>query len=323
LLKTLISNVCVNDCGYCPYRNSVDTPRCTISPDAMAAVFLEYMRMKKVFGLFLSSSVVGSADHTMSLLNDTAALLRRKHGFRGYIHLKVIPGASNASIEESLSLATTVSINIETPGRSHCSRLSSKKDFDRDIIGPLTLISRLTGKGMKYGRVKSTTQFIVGASDEKDREIAAYTAGLYERLGLQRVYFSAYQAGSGDPSIPGEQAAFTRTPGNFMREHRLYQADFLLRKYGFSAREFIFDGEGNFSLEKDPKQVWADHHPEFFPVFVNRAGRNALLRIPGIGPMTADAIMRRRREGQPVGSWEQTGLRGKRLGLAQKYAVLS
>jgi predicted DNA-binding helix-hairpin-helix protein len=321
MLKTLISNVCSNDCKYCPFRSAVDLPRCTIDPQDMASIFLDYVRAKKVFGLFLSSGVAGAPDHSMRILNDTAAILRKKHRYRGYIHLKVIPGASDAAIEETLSLASAVSLNIETPGDRHCRHLSSKKNFTTDIIRPLKLISALTRKGMQHEGVKTTTQFIVGASDETDREIVTYTSGLYERLKLHRVYFSAYQRGCGDPGLPGEQAATAASDEIFIREHRIYQADFLLRKYGFTMDDFMFDAGGKFSLEKDPKQVWVDCHPEYFPVAIGSATKAAILRIPGIGPITARNIVRQRREGR-IGSWEQLGLAGKRLKQVRQYAVL-
>ena len=321
LLKTLISNVCSNDCKYCPFRSAVDVPRCTIDPQDMADMFIDYVKAKKAFGLFLSSGVLGAPDHSMRILNDTAAILRKKHRYRGYIHLKVIPGASDAAIEESLSLASAVSLNIETPGDRHCSRLSSKKNFTTDIIRPLKLISALTRKGMKYEGVKTTTQFIVGASDETDREIVTYTSGLYERLKMHRVYFSAYQRGYGDPGLPGERTVPADGYASFVREHRIYQADFLLRKYGFTLGDFIFDESGRFSLEKDPKQVWVDSHPGFFPVMIGSATKDSLLRVPGIGPITARIIVRMRKEGK-IGSWEQVGLTGKRLSQARQYAVL-
>lgn len=321
LLKTLISNVCSNDCRYCPFRSAVDLPRCTIAPDAMAAVFLDYVARKKVFGLFLSSGVVGTPDHSMRLLNDTAAILRKKRGYRGYIHLKIIPGASDAAIEESLSLAQSVSLNIETPGRIHCEKLSAKKNYEEDIIRPIQLISTLIGKGKRFERVSMTTQFIVGASDETDREIVRYTSGLYDRLNMRRVYFSAYQRGYGDPDLPGERIVLTRNDERFMREHRMYQADFLLRRYGFAFSDFIFDAAGMLSLEKDPKQMWVEAHPEYFPVPIGSAPKTMLLRLPGIGPVTARRITSQRKNGG-IHSWDQLGIPGKRLADLRRYAVL-
>ncbi|MFW5813155.1 MAG: helix-hairpin-helix domain-containing protein [Fibrobacterota bacterium] len=321
MLKTLMSNVCTSDCGYCPYRSMADVPRCTISPDEMASVFLEYVRLKKVFGIFLSSGVVGTPDRTMELLNSTAAILRKKHNYRGYIHLKIIPGASDGAVDEALSLSNAVSINIEAPGEKHVSHLSRKKDFKKDIIGPMQRIAQQTSKGMKYSRVKQSTQFIVGASDETDAEIVKYTAGLYERLSFNRVYFSAYQRGLGSEDIPGEQYKTSRADEMFVREHRLYQVDFLFRKYGFRGDDIQFDGNGRLFYDRDPKLVWAQSHPELFPVSVNRADMSTLLRVPGIGPQTARKIVRMRKEGK-ISSAEMLPLKGKRLALAREYIKL-
>lgn len=315
LFKTLISNVCSNDCKYCPLRQERDVRRCSLEPQEAARVFLDYYEQRKVFGLFLSSGVCGSADATMERLNGTVSLLRKKHGFKGYVHLKVIPGASTGAIEEAVSLASAVSLNIETPGAEHLARLSTKKDYIRDIIEPIKLISRLTGRGMKYERVKQTTQFIVGAAGEADRQIVRYMHGLYDRLRMSRIYFSAYQKGLGEGSIAGEQAE----PADvFMREHRLYQVDFLFRKYGFKDSEIVFEGDGNLSLVTDPKEGWALSHPERFPVNVNRASRFELLRVPGLGPVTVKRILERRRSGQLCGI-EDIGKVGVRLIKASRY----
>lgn len=319
LLKTLISNACGNDCKYCPLRSGSNVRRCTLTPEEVANVFLHYFRRRKVFGLFLSSAVTGTPDLTMERLNTTARLLRERYEFRGYIHLKIIPGASDAAIEEAVSLSTAVSLNIETPGEGHCAMLSSKKNFSRDILHPLTLMSRLTAQGARYGKVKCTTQFIVGASDEQDREIVDSMFSLYKGLNFQRVYFSAYQRGLGVPDIPGEQRV-TTPEQSFVREHRLYQADFLIRKYGFDREDLLFTNEGNFSLDRDPKQVWADAHPEFFPIRLNRADKEMLLRVPGIGPETARRIIRQRRE-RRIWAPELIGVKGKRAELVRKYVL--
>lgn len=318
MLKTLISNVCGNDCKYCPYRSAKDIPRCIINPEQMAALFMEYVRSKQVFGLFLSSGVVDSPDKTMDLLNTTARIARKKYQYRGYIHLKIIPGASDAAIEDALSLASAVSLNIETPGHNHFQTLSEKKDFLRDIVHPIKQISALTAKGMKYERVKQSTQFIVGAAGENDSEIIHYTAGLYERLKLNRVYFSAYQKGAGDSSIPGENQIQSQTNESFIREHRLYQADFLLRKYGFSEKDIIFDNSGRLFYDRDPKLVWAENNPGFFPINVNKAEKSALLRVPGIGPETANMIIKTRKHSKFLSS-ASLPFKGKRLELAKKY----
>ncbi|UCD48742.1 MAG: radical SAM protein [Phycisphaerales bacterium] len=318
LLKTLISNVCCNDCKYCPLREQQDVRRCSLGPEETARVFLDYYQQKKVFGLFLSSGVIGSPDATMDRLTATARLLRRKRHFRGYIHLKVIPGASDAAIEEAVSLASAVSLNIETPGAANLARLSNRKDYIRDIIEPIKLISRLTARGTRFARVKQTTQFIVGAAGEADDEIVKYMGGLYERLKLQRIYFSAYQKGSGDASLAAEHSDASDPAQTFTREHRLYQVDFLMRKYGFKDADIIFDSQGRLVLEADPKEVWARNHPEFFPLNVNRASRLELLRVPGLGPITVDWILKGRR-GQRMRRLEDLGRPGVRLSKAGAY----
>jgi len=319
LFKTLVSNVCTNDCKYCPLREQEDIRRCSLRPEETAKIFMDYINRREVFGLFLSSGVCGSADATMDRLNTTARLLRTKHKYRGYIHLKVIPGASEAAIEEAISLSSAVSLNIETPGAKRLAKLSQKKDYIRDIIEPIKLISRLTAKGTRYSQVKQTTQFIVGAAGETDTEIVKYMGGLYDRLKMHRVYFSAYQSGLGDKSIAGEQAQ-VKAGEVLMREHRLYQVDFLLRKYGFSESEIEFSEDGNLSLSSDPKEVWAQRHPEMFPVNVNKASRTELLRVPGLGPVIVARILEARKS-VCIRSYEDLRVMGARLGKASKRLV--
>lgn len=317
LFKTLISNVCSNDCKYCPLRASRDPERCTLEPEETVSAFMHYLRAKKVFGLFLSSGVIGTPDATMEKLNTIARQLRRKEGFRGYIHLKAIPGASDAAIEEAVSLSNAVSLNIETAGERHFKKLSGRKNYEDDIIRPIKLISELTARGSRWSRVKASTQFVVGASDESDHEIVKYTWGLYKRLQFARVYFSAYQQGLGEPDLPGESGASNRDL--LTREHRLYQVDWLIRKYGFASIEIPFDERGNLSLETDPKETWAQRHPERFPVDVNRAEREELLRVPGLGPTSVDRILKTRANGGRVSSPADIGRPGKRLQRAAAY----
>ncbi len=318
LFKTLISNVCTNDCKYCPLREQMDVRRCSLRPEETAKIFLDYYNQRKVFGLFLSSGVLGSPDATMDRLNGVARLLRKKHGFRGYIHLKIIPGASDAAIEEAVSLSSAVSLNIETPGEKRLAKVSKKKRYSQDIIEPIKLISRLTGRGSRYQRVKQTTQFIVGAAGEPDAEIVKYMYGLYERLKMHRVYFSAYQKGLGDESIAGEQAGQEKPTDILMREHRLYQVDFLLRKYGFKESDIVFEKNENLSLTIDPKETWALRHPEVFPMNINRASRFALLRVPGLGPVTVKRILEQRKSGR-IRHIEDVGKVGLRLKKAKQY----
>jgi predicted DNA-binding helix-hairpin-helix protein len=320
LLKTLLSNACANDCKYCPLRSGTNVRRCTLKPEEVANVFMEYQRRKKVFGLFLSSAVINSPDYTMERINGVARLLRYTHHFKGYIHLKIIPGASDAAIEDACSLASAVSLNIETPGKRHFEVLSRRKDYMNDIIRPLKLMGTLTGRGGRFSKIKCTTQFIVGASDENDSEIIRDTFGLYQRLNFKRVYFSAYQKGLGEPDIPGERQFSSDPETLFMREHRLYQVDFLIRKYGFGQDDILLDHAGNLRLDKDPKQVWADNNPGYFPVRINTADREALLKVPGLGPDTVKKIIRVRREGR-IRRLEDLGVKGKRREQVKGYVI--
>jgi predicted DNA-binding helix-hairpin-helix protein len=294
----------------------MDVRRCSLGVDETVKAFLDYYERREVFGLFLSAGVLGSADATMDRLNSVARILRKKHRFKGYIHLKIIPGASAAAIEETVSLADAVSVNIETPGEKNLAKLSEKKRYIQDIIEPMKRVKALTAPGSKYAGVKQTTQFIVGAAGEPDAEIVKYMFGLYERMKIHRVYFSAYQKGLGDECIAGEFAG--SATDILMREHRLYQADFLLRKYGFAESDIVFEKDGNLSLAVDPKETWAVRHPEMYPVSANTASRLALLRVPGIGPVTVKRIMERRKE-RHLGSIEDVGKVGVRLEKARKY----
>jgi len=314
LFKTLVSNVCSNDCKYCPLRAEQDVRRCTLDAEETVNTFLDYFNRGEVFGLFLSSGVLGTPDATMERLNHIARILRYRRNYRGYIHLKVIPGASANAIEEAVSLSTAVSLNIETPGAKYLAKLSSRKRFIEDIVEPIKLISRLTGRGNKYARVKQTTQFIVGAADETDSEIVKYMWGLYDRLNLRRIYFSAYQKGLGDTAIDKQ----AQSADEFMREHRLYQVDFLLRKYGFTESDIYFDKTGNLSLEVDPKELWAKRHPEYFPVDINKASKYELLRVPGLGQITVERILEQRKSSR-IRNLSDIGKATKRLSKANKY----
>jgi predicted DNA-binding helix-hairpin-helix protein len=338
LLKTLLSNNCSNDCKYCPLRQQMDIQRCALEPEETARVFLDYHNQGKVFGLFLSSAMFGTPDTSMDKINAVARILRKKHRFRGYIHLKIIPGASPAAIEDALSLSDAVSLNIETPGQEYLEKLSARKNYIRDIIEPMKLISKLTAKGSRFERVRQTTQFIVGAAGENDRQIVKYMYGLYQRLNMHRVYFSAYQKDPRDETRemmdePGETMQEEKNNNHLfpianqptdvlVREHRLYQVDFLIRKYGFSESDIIFQQQGNLSLMEDPKQIWVKLHPEIFPVNINKAPKNLLLKVPGLGPIAAKRIIEARKQGRLNGI-EELGKFGARLKKTEKYLVFS
>ncbi|OGJ86006.1 MAG: hypothetical protein A2268_06565 [Candidatus Raymondbacteria bacterium RifOxyA12_full_50_37] len=317
LLKTLMANTCVNNCLYCPLRVGNDVRRCALSPEAIGSLFLDYYRKRMVSGLFLSSGVDRDPDTTMERLITSARYVRTR-GFRGYTHLKIIPGASDGAISEALSLAHSVSLNMEVPGKRHFDQVCKGKDYDMQIIRPLKLLHELTAKGGRFAGKHVTTQFVVGASDETDQELVTYTHGLYQRLGLNRVYFSAYQRGVGHGSMPGEHSINSNSD-MLTREHRLYQTDFLLRKYGFSAQEIPFGANGHLSLETDPKELWAQRHPEFFPININKATKLQLLRVPGLGPRTVNTILAVRRNGGRVSSLGLLGRRNKRFAKAEQY----
>jgi predicted DNA-binding helix-hairpin-helix protein len=320
LFKTLISNVCSNDCKYCPLRADQDVRRCTLNEEETVNTFIDYFNRREVFGLFLTSGVLGTPDATMERLNRIARILRYKRKFKGYIHLKVIPGASANAIEEAVSLSTAVSLNIETPGAKHLAKLSSRKRFIEDIVEPIKLISRLTGRGNKHARVKQTTQFIVGAAEENDSEIIKYMWGLYDRLNMHRIYFSAYQKALGNTEIDKFQQPQTQPNELFMREHRLYQVDFLMRKYGFTESDICFDKSGNLSLEADPKEVWAKQHPNYFPVNINKASKIELLRVPGLGLISVERILEQRKTSR-INAITDVGKPAARLKKANEYLV--
>ena len=322
MFKTLVSNACANDCKYCPLRAGHDaTPRCSLAPEEIVRAFLPYWRSGQVVGLFLTSGVAGAPDAAMERMLAAAEILRRRERFRGILHLKIIPGASDAAIERALALASGVSLNIETAGAEHFAKLTTRKDYLQSVIAPLKRIAALTAQGAPYERVKTSTQFVVGPADETDREIVRYMGGLYGRMGLNGIYFSAYQRGLGDPSLPGENSPATNAE-LLAREHRLYQTDYLLRKYGFGADEIGFDGAGNLPLDVDPKEFWARRHPERFPVDLNRADKTELLRVPGLGPVTVKRILAARKQGGRVRSLETIGLRGARARKAAAWTAL-
>lgn len=319
LFKTLLSNECVNNCKYCPLRAGTDAQRCAMTPEELAKAFVSYYRARKVSGLFLSSAVCQSPDATMERINRSALILRKMQ-FRGYIHLKIIPGASDAAIRQAIALASAVSLNIETAGEENFKHLTTTKDYRRDILRPIELISRLTARGSCFSRVKHTTQFVVGAARETDQEIIGYSWKLYKELGLNRIYFSAYQRGEGAQDLPGEHSAATNSD-LLTREHRLYQVDWLIRKYGYKAEEIPLEPNGNLSLQIDPKEQWAMQHPGFFPVNVNQDEPLKLLRVPGLGQIMVERIMEFRKNGSRVRALSDLGKENKLFKKAAQYVT--
>lgn len=284
LLKTLMTNACQNDCLYCVNRAGRDFPRFSFRPEELARLFMLLYDRGAVRGLFLSSAVFDQPDATMEQMIETVEILRFKYRFTGYVHLKVLPRTSFDLVERAVSLAQRVSVNLEAPNPERLKLIAPAKDFKQDLLLLMnwihSLISEQNGR-----RVTQTTQLVVGAAGESDLEILRTTDWLYRKLGLSRVYFSAFHP---VPDTPLEG----HPPSPPLREHRLYQSDFLLREYGFSFDELPFALSGNLPLRPDPKLAWALQHPEFFPLEVNRASRWELLRVPGIGPKSASRIIK-------------------------------
>lgn len=301
LLRVLFSNQCLRDCSYCPNRVTRDVPRTSFAPEELARLFMDFYRRNYVSGLFLSSGVMNSADGTMDKMLAAIELLRNTYGFGGYIHLKLIPGCSPGHIAQAVKLAQRVSVNCETPDSQTLRQLSRTKDYDRDILGTMDVVRNLTNAD----RGRQSTQFIVGAAGEQDRAILSRSLDFYQRYNMLRVYFSAYvpQADLESPAVP------------LIREQRLYQCDFLLRQYGFRLEELVFN-DGNLPLDQDPKQAWAQSNPQLFPLEVNKATRQELLRVPGIGPRSAHRILQVRRENAITSAAEL-----KNLGVVMKRAV--
>lgn len=286
VLKVLQTNACARDCYYCPFRAGRRFRREAFRPEELASLVARMYRAGMIQGLFLSSGVVGKDDHTMEQMIATVETLRRKHAFAGYVHLKIMPGASDAAIETALSLADRVSVNLEAPNVERLTRLTSTKDLNQDLLTPLRRVKELLAQ--TGWRVSRSTQFVVGAADESDREILTTVHHLYRNLGLARVYYSAFRPVPDTP-LDGHP------PENPRRQDRLYQADALIRRYGFNLDAIPLDNAGNLPLDEDPKAAWARHHPDRFPVEVNIAPRDELLRVPGIGPVAAERILRWRR----------------------------
>lgn len=296
MLKTLLTSACERDCYYCPFRARRNFRRATFKPEEMAQVFAQMQQAGMVQGLFLSSGIAGGGVRTQDRLLDTVTLLRRKHAYQGYVHLKLMPGLERDQLLRAMQLADRVSINLEGPNSARLAKLAPHKLFLEELLQPLKWADEirrtLRPEGTLNGRWPSlVTQFVVGAVGENDLEILTTTQYGLRQLRLQRVYFSAF---SPVRDTPLENNA----PENPWREHRLYQASFLMRDYGFDLEDMPFNSDGHLPLEVDPKLGWARAHLGEAPLEVNRAGRRELLRVPGIGPKGVEAILSARRLGR-------------------------
>ena len=318
LLKVLLSNDCSYDCKYCVNRCTNDVPRATFTAKELAELTIGFYRRNYIEGLFLSSAVLGSPDRTTELMVHALGLLRHEYRFNGYIHAKAIPGASPELITRLGLLADRLSVNIELPSEASLRTLAPNKTR-RAILAPMEQIRDQAAESkaelVKYKNAPSfapagqSTQLIVGASGESDRHILNLTEALYRRYQLRRVFYSAYVPVVENSLLP---ALDTKPP--LLREHRLYQADWLLRFYEFRASELLDESQPDFDPRLDPKCCWALRHPEFFPVEVNRADYETLLRVPGLGVVSARRILAARRAG-PLHADDL-----KKLGVVMKRA---
>ncbi|MDD2501067.1 MAG: putative DNA modification/repair radical SAM protein [Geobacter sp.] len=300
LLKILMTNACIYDCAYCVNRRSNDTPRVALSPAEVAELTIGFYRRNYIEGLFLSTGVIRSPDYTMELLIQAVRTLREEYRFNGYIHLKLVPGADSLLVQQAGHWADRVSVNLELPTSSSLQLLAPDKSRD-SVVQPMRQVNQLitvnraerkqSRKVARFAPAGQSTQLIVGASNESDHQIVKLSEQLYQRMELKRVYYSAFIPVNQDTRLPARPVAPLK------REHRLYQADWLLRYYGFSAEELLDEARPNLDSELDPKTGWALRHLELFPVEINRASYEELLRVPGVGVLSAQRIIRARRQG--------------------------
>ena len=298
LLKLLLTNYCVYDCSYCVNRISSDTTRARFTPEEVVFLTTEFYKRNYIEGLFLSSGVIQSPDYTMEQMIRVAKVLRTDEKFGGYIHLKAVPGASEDLLLEAGAWADRLSANIElaadrdlarlAPAKSHAEIEISMQQIADGILDAKDRTNAV-GRGPKFVPAGQSTQFVVGATDTPDSEMLTKSASLYKTFRLRRAYYSAFSPiPHADPALPLKKIPL-------IREHRLYQADWLMRFYGFSADELTTESDRNLPLDKDPKLAWALRHRDFFPVDVNKAGKSALLRVPGFGVRNVSRILQLRR----------------------------
>ncbi len=290
MLKVLMSNACRYNCLYCAQRANRSSERTTFKPDQLAGLFGDLWHRKKAHGLFLSSSIYADTTTVMDAMLKTAELVRSRYHFTGYLHLKLLPGIEDAQIERAIHLADRVSVNFETTCDQRLARIAPEKRLSDSLEKVMNTAHHLLKRKTRHDRCKGlTTQFVVGPAGESDRELVEASGRIYRQLNLKRIYFSAHNP------VPDTPLAEVK-PTPLWRENRLYQADFLLREYGFAPKEFVFDENEGFDPRSDPKTSWAHAHPEYFPLEINTAAREQLLRIPGIGPIGSKRILAARKE---------------------------
>ncbi|HEX6551708.1 MAG TPA: radical SAM protein [Ktedonobacteraceae bacterium] len=292
IVKAMLTTACERNCYYCPFRaGRSKMKRLTFSPDELAQGFDTLQRAGRVEGMFLSSGIIKGSVTTQDKIIDTAEIVRNRYHYPGYLHLKVMPGIEYDQLYRLMQLADRVSVNLEGPTQERLSALAPKKDFTHELLRMLQLAEQIR-RTHPYEKLAGTvTQFVVGAVGDTDHELLSLSSSLYRQYGLTRAYYSGFS--------PVIQTPFENLPATDpLREHRLYQASFLLRDYGWKVEDLPFTRDGNMQLELDPKRAWAERHLREAPIEIMKASRNQLLRVPGIGPVGADAIVRARRLGR-------------------------
>jgi putative DNA modification/repair radical SAM protein len=288
LLKILFTNYCIYDCSYCINRSSNDIKRAAFTPKEVADLTINFYKRNYIEGLFLSSGIISSEDHTMELILKTLKILRFEYGFNGYVHVKLIPGSAEHLINAVTKLADRVSSNVELPSQKSLALLAPDKTKEK-LFEPLNIVkNHALEQGKKL--IGMSTQMIIGASPESDYDILKLSNAFYTKGLLKRVYFSAYI-----PTVTHKHLPTIDTPPPLLREHRLYQADWLMRFYGFGWDEITTESDPFLDERFDPKLAWALRNLHLFPVEVNRADREALLRVPGFGSRSVSKILRARR----------------------------
>lgn len=309
LFKVLMTNKCSNDCTYCVNHNKHRFNRVEFSPEDITNIFLDYYQNRLVEGLFLSSGIPRDPEYSMEQMVEVVHKLRIEHEYHGYIHLKILPGSPYDLIKRAVSLADRVSINLEAATPEGMDTLSTTKNYQTDILRRIKWIKRLLKGNRNFAPSGQTTQFLVGAGEETDQQILDRANWLYQKMDLKRSYFSPFEAVKETPLEFKDEPHPNRSP-------RLYQADYLLNSYGFKLSELVFDGEGNLDLENDPKYVAAQNYPERFPVEINEASLKDLLRVPGIGKISARRIIQSRKVGKSFAKLEEL----KDIGVVVKRA---
>ncbi len=316
VMRILQTSACERNCHYCPFQTDRNYRRVTLTPEELAASFDQMQRKKLVKGLFLSSGIIGGGVKAMDKTLATVDILRRKHEYHGYIHLKIIPGADTAQIEQAARLADRLSINLEGANEQRLAKLAPKKDFWQELIAPFYWLRQNQNKLGPWVKLPSlTTQFVVGPAGEADKELLTTANKLYQEANLSRAYYLAFKP---IPNTPFEQLSKTSPT----REHRLYQADWLLRFYGFQLNELPFNKQGHLPQTIDPKLAWAKQHLNQHPIEINKASRAELLRVPGVGPKTAEAIIAVRRQ-SPLTDLHQLKQLGAQADKAAPYILLN